>query len=136
MKMYGLIENLKLVLVSVGQSWFFLVRYDVVLLDVVVRIIGELIRSYDGVAQMRFLSISVGEFAVALIWVANMLGVVIIKPILIIIILLTAMNIIHLLLAVAISTRIALSVVAHWSLLLAVHLLHQLRFVKLTDVVI
>ena len=85
---------------------------------------------------MRFLGISVGEFAVALIWVASVLGVVIIKPILIIIILLTAMNIIHLLLAVTISTRVAISIAHHWSLLLALHLVHQLRFVKLTDVVI
>jgi hypothetical protein len=85
---------------------------------------------------MRFLGVSVGEFAVTLIWVADVLGVVIIESILIIIILLTALHIIHLLLTVTISTRVAISVVIYWPLLLALHLLHKLRFVKPTDIVI
>ena len=36
LEVHRLIEHLELVLVSVGESWFFLVRYHVVLLDVVV----------------------------------------------------------------------------------------------------
>jgi hypothetical protein len=36
LEVHRLIEHLELVLVSIGESWFFLVRYHVVLLDVVV----------------------------------------------------------------------------------------------------
>jgi len=36
LEVHRLIENLELVLVSIGESWFFLVRYHVILLDVVV----------------------------------------------------------------------------------------------------
>lgn len=36
LEMHRLVEDLVLVLVSVGQSWFSLVRYHVILLDVVV----------------------------------------------------------------------------------------------------
>jgi len=127
--------------VSIGESWFFLVGYHVILLDVVIWIICKLIRSYYWmwlywVAQLMFLGVSVGEFAITLIWVTDVLGVVIIKSILIIIILLTALHIIHLLLTVTVSARVAVFVVIHWSLLLALHLLHKLRFVKPTDMVI
>jgi len=110
--------------VSIGESWFFLVGYHVILLDVVIWIICKLIRSYYWmwlywVAQLMFLGVSVGEFAITLIWVTDVLGVVIIKSILIIIILLTALHIIHLLLTVTVSARVAVFVVIHWSLLLA-----------------
>jgi len=36
LEVHRLIEHLKVVLVAVGESWFFLVGYHVVLLDVVV----------------------------------------------------------------------------------------------------
>lgn len=85
---------------------------------------------------MWFLGVSVGEFAITLIWLTDVLGVVIIKSILIIIILLTALHIIHLLLTVTISARVAISIVIHWPLLLALHLLHKLRLVKPADILI
>ena len=85
---------------------------------------------------MWFLGVSVGEFAITLIWLTDVLGIVIIKSILIIIILLTALHIINLLLTVTISARVAISIVIYWPLLLALHLLHKLRLVKPTNILI
>lgn len=91
-------------------------------------------------AQLVLLGVSVGEFAITLIWVTGVLDIVVIKAILIFIILLTAPHIIYELLPVAKPAGVAISVVIHRSLLLIwhllTHLLRKLRFVKPANLVI